>query len=128
MNASHSEAIPGRSVSVAVAAAIRMASGFAALYFSTLPIFLKPLASEFGWGRAQTAAATLAAELGMALGAVLVGRLLDKLGPAKVIAVSISAMAAATATLSLQQGSLVLFGLMSFVIGLLGVATTPLHT
>ncbi|MDO8772147.1 MAG: hypothetical protein Q7K57_26275 [Burkholderiaceae bacterium] len=39
------------------AAAIRMASGFAALYFSTLPIFLKPLASGFGWGRAQTAPA-----------------------------------------------------------------------
>lgn len=126
MNATHSETTPGRSVSVVVAAAIGMAGGFAALYFSTLPIFLKPLASEFGWGRAQTAAATLAAMLGMALGAVLVGRLLDKLGPAKVIAVSIAAMAAATAALSLQQGSLVLFGLMSFAIGLLGVATTPL--
>lgn len=126
MNSSHIETTPGRSASVVVASAIGLGGGFAALYFSTLPIFLKPLASEFGWGRAQTAAATVAAMLGMALGAVLVGRLLDKLGPAKVIAVSIAAMAAATAALSLQQGSLVLFGLMSFAIGLLGVATTPL--
>lgn len=115
-----------RKASVVFAAALGMGGGFAALYFSTLPIFLKPLASEFGWGRAQTAAATVAAMLGMAVGAVLVGRWIDKFGAAKVIAASIVTMAAMTAALSLQQGSLALLGLMSFTVGLLGVATTPL--
>ena len=76
MNSLHIKTTAERSASVVLAAASGLEGAFAALYFSILPIFLKPVASEFGLGRTQTTAVTVAAMLGMAARTVLMGRLL----------------------------------------------------
>ncbi len=118
--------IRARQVLVVIGCALGMGGGFAALYFSTLGIFLKPLAAEFGWGRAQTSAATVLAMLGMAVGAILVGRLIDRVGAKRVLGASIALMASLTAMMSQLQGQVVQVAALSFAIGLVGVATTPL--
>ncbi len=115
-----------RQAVILVGAALGMGGGFAALYFSTLSLFLKPIALEFSWGRGQTAAATVLAMAGMAVGAVLMGRLIDRLGAARVVAVSALGMAALTAALSGLPGNPWAMGGLCFAIGLIGAGTTPL--
>jgi predicted MFS family arabinose efflux permease len=106
-------------------AALGMGCGFAALYFSTLSVFLKPLTQEFGWGRAQISAATGLAMVGMAMGSFLVGRIVDRFGAARVVATSVLLMAALVASLSRLPNRPGLLALLSFAIGLVGVGTAP---
>jgi MFS family permease len=109
-----------------IGAAIGLAGCYATLFFSTLSVFLKPIANEFGWGRAQTAGTTVLSMLGMAVGSVIVGRLIDRFGAAKTIAVSsvlLATLVAVMSQISSQPGAL---AALSFAIGLVGVATTPL--
>jgi predicted MFS family arabinose efflux permease len=115
-----------RQTLVVAGAGLGMGGGFAALYFSTMALFLKPIATEFGWGRAQTSAATMLAMVGMAVGAMVVGRLIDRFGAPRMIALSAIAMSLLTASLSLLPGSPAVMGTLCFLIGLVGVATTPL--
>jgi MFS transporter, OFA family, oxalate/formate antiporter len=108
------------------ATALGLSCGFGALYFSTIPIFLKPLATQFGWGRGGTAAAVVLAMLGQAVGAVVIGRLIDLMGAAFTIALSIIGMAGFILMMSQQSNSLPVLGFASFCIGLIAVATTAL--
>lgn len=114
-----------RQVLMVLGAALGLASGFATTYFSTLSIFLKPVTSEFGWGRAEGSAAGVLSMLGLALGALLVGRLIDRFGPARVVSASVVLMASLTFLLSRISNSPLLFGILSFAIGIAGAATTP---
>jgi MFS family permease len=107
-------------------AAIGLMGSFPALFFGTLSVFLKPIAGEFGWGRAQTAGATVLSNLGIAFGAILVGRLVDRFGAHRVIPWSAALMAVAIAALGLIPNSPLLLAALSFTIGLVGVGTTPL--
>lgn len=115
-----------RQARVLLGAGLGMGGGFAALYFSTLSLFLKPLAQEFGWGRGQASAATALAMAGMAVGAVLVGRLIDRLGAAYVIACSAIGMAVLTGFMSFLTGNAAIAGVLCFFIGLVGAGTTPI--
>jgi MFS family permease len=115
-----------RQLRTVLGAAIGLSGCYATLFFSTLTLFLKPIAAEFGWGRAQTAGATVLSMLGMAVGAVIVGRLIDRFGAAKTISASVILLCFLVATMSRvgsQPGAL---AALSFAIGLVGVATTPL--
>ncbi|WP_454740203.1 MFS transporter [Cupriavidus necator] len=106
-------------------AALGMLVGFSAAYFSTLSLFLKPIAATFGWGRAQTSAISVLAQLGLAMGAPFVGRLIDRFGANRVIPVSVVLFAIGMATLSVIPNSIVFFGGMSFLLGAMAVGTTP---
>ncbi|WP_431258516.1 MFS transporter [Roseateles chitinivorans] len=119
---------PGRGfhARVVAAAALGLVGGFAALHFSTLAIFLKPIAADFGWGRAITSLATVLSMLGMAVGAALVGPLIDRVGTARVIGTSIIGMSVLTCALSWVPNSPVALAALMFCIGMAGVATTPL--
>ena len=123
---SAAQSIRSKQALVVLGCALGMGGGFAALYFSTLGIFLKPLSEEFAWGRAQTSAATVLSMLGMAIGAILVGRLIDRMGAKRVLGGSICLMAGLTAMMSQLQGNVVHVAALSFAIGFVGVATTPL--
>lgn len=114
-----------RQIFIVLGAAIGLGGGFAPVYFATLSIFLKPVAGEFAWGRAETAAAGVLSMLGLALGAVLVGRAIDRFGPARVICSSVALMAGLIALLSQVTNNPWIFAALSFLIGVAGAATTP---
>jgi predicted MFS family arabinose efflux permease len=115
----------GSRIAIVAGAGLGMGGGFAASYFSTLSLFLKPLTAEFGWGRAETAASTALAMVGLAFGSLVVGRLVDRFGALRVIAISAAAMAALIASLATLSGHPLVLALLSFAIGLVGVGTTP---
>lgn len=119
------EAAPLRQVAIVGGAALGLGAGFAPVYFGTLSVFLKPIATELGWGRAETSAAGVLSMLGLSVGAVLVGRLIDRFGPALVISTSVLVMSALMFVLARATSSPWLFGAFSFAIGVAGAATTP---
>ncbi|MES2257405.1 MAG: MFS transporter [Pseudomonadota bacterium] len=114
-----------RKISLVVGAGIGMAGGFASLYFSTLSIFLKPIATMFGWGRGQLSAVALLAMIGSALAAPVVGKLIDRYGAQRVTGMSVVLFAAGLACLSQLPGSIFALSLLSFSLGALATATTP---
>lgn len=106
-------------------AAVGMAGGFAALYFATLSIFLKPMAASFGWGRGQLSAVALLSMVGSALAAPVVGRLIDRYGAQRVVGASALLLAAGLFCLAKLPPSLTLLSILSFAVGALATATTP---
>ncbi|MDQ7747409.1 MFS transporter [Hydrogenophaga pseudoflava] len=110
---------------VVLGAAVGLGSGFAPMYFSTLSVFLKPVAAEFSWGRAETAGAGVLSMLGLAIGSVLVGRCIDRFGPSRIILASVALMALLINLLARVGNDPFLFGGLSFLIGVVGAATTP---
>ena len=107
-------------------AALGLLGSFPALFFSTLSVFLKPISEEYGWGRAQTAGTIVMANLGIAFGALVVGRLIDRFGVRRVIPVSALLMAICMGAMGLLPNHPGRMALVSFAIGLVGVGTTPL--
>lgn len=107
-------------------AAIGMGAGFSTLYFSTLGIFLKPIATTFGWGRAQLSATALIAMLATAIAAPLIGKLIWRFGPFRIIAASILLLSTGLFGMSQLTSSLLALGLLSFFTGFFGAATTPI--
>ena len=114
-----------RSVVVVFAVALGMAAGFAPVYFGTISVFLAPVSAEFGWGRGQASFGSVVSMLGLAVGALGVGRLIDRVGATRVIAVSTVLMGCAIALQSQGGGSFALYMSCSFLIGVAGAATTP---
>jgi MFS family permease len=57
-----------------------IAFGIKGLIFYSTGIFLKPIATEFGWSRSAASSATLAAALALAASAPFVGRIVDRIG------------------------------------------------
>lgn len=113
-----------RKVSLVLGAAIGLAGGFAALYFATLSVFLKPIADTFGWGRGQLSAVALFSMVGSALAAPWIGKLIDRHGAQRVIAVSVLVFAAGLACLSRLPGNFAVLSALSFIVGAFATATT----
>jgi OFA family oxalate/formate antiporter-like MFS transporter len=106
-------------------AAIGLAVGFAPVYYGTLTVFLKPIASEFTWGRAETSLSGVLSMLGVSFGAVLVGRLIDRFGPSRIIPLSVVLMSVLIGMLAGMWNNAWLFTALSFIIGFISVGTTP---
>lgn len=113
-----------RKISLVVGAAIGLSGGFAALFFSTLSIFLKPIAATFGWGRGQLSAVALFSMVGSAVAAPLVGKLVDRYGAQRVIAASVLLLVAGLVCLSGLPGNFAALGALSFALGAFATATT----
>lgn len=112
-------------ISLVAGAMIGMAGGFASLYFSTLTVFLKPIAAMFGWGRGQLSAVALCSMIGAALAAPVVGKLIDRYGAQRVIGTSVVLFAAGLVCLSALPASLLALSVLSFFLGAFATATTP---
>jgi MFS transporter, OFA family, oxalate/formate antiporter len=113
-----------RYVSVVLGVAIGLSCSFTTLFNASLPFFLVPLGTEFGWGRGDTSAAAVMSMLGVTLASPFVGRLFDRFGPEKVIFLAVLLFSAGTFSMSKLSASLYLLGTLCFVIGLVGSATT----
>lgn len=109
-----------------VAAASAAGVFFASLLVYGFSVLLKPLADEFAWSRETTATAYACFALTSALSAPIVGRLLDRHGPARVAIPSMALCGLGIASLSLLGGSRAQLYLLFTAIGLVVTGTTPL--
>lgn len=105
--------------------ALGLGAGFAPVYVGTVALFLKPISETFGWVRAQTSVASVLSMLGLAIGSMVIGRLVDRVGAFRVIAASAVLMAGLIVLLSRSANAPWEFGALSFAIGLAGAGTTP---
>jgi OFA family oxalate/formate antiporter-like MFS transporter len=115
-----------RLAAVVAGGAIGLGAGVGPLFAGTVGVFVHPLSQEFGWGRAETALSFGSAMLGVALASPLAGLLMDRYGVRRVALLSAVLMAACTASLALQAGSVAAWAALALAIGLLGTGTSPL--
>jgi predicted MFS family arabinose efflux permease len=107
-----------------------LAAGFAGVMVSFAPIvpytfslFLDPLHAAFGWKREAMGGAFALAAITVALVSPLIGLLLDRFPPRRIILPGILIFAVALATLSRLTPHIVQFYLTFFVLGLVANAT-----
>src|SRR5215217_8787245 len=86
---------------VAFAASVGVFVSFASVLVYTFGIFLKPLCQEFGWSRQSVSAAFGIAAITVAVCSPVLGRLLDRYGPRRVILPCLTIFGCAFASLAL---------------------------
>ncbi|MFP5238001.1 MAG: MFS transporter [Acidobacteriota bacterium] len=96
---------------------------FAPIVPYTFSLFLDPLHREFGWRREAMGGAFALAAITVALVSPLIGLLLDRFPPRRVILPAILTFAAGLAALSRLNSNIVEFYAIFFVIGLVANAT-----
>jgi len=104
---------------VVLAACLGVMAGFGSLFVYTFSVFVKPLATEFGWGRETISNGFAVAAMTLGLVSPGLGRLIDRVGPRKVILVCMTVYACAVGSLGLLHG-LLQFYATCFVLGLVG--------
>lgn len=109
---------------VVCGAALGLACGFGVMFFSVAGIFLKPIAAEFSWGRADVALLPMLGMAGVAFGAPIMGYIADRVGWRKMIACSIFFFSLALLALSMAPPNRAYLAAVGFAGGMLGAATT----
>lgn len=107
------------------AALIGVACGASPLPFNVLPLVLGPVHTEFGWDFAQAAAGVTIFGLTASFLAPLYGGLADRLGVRAVALWSTFAFAIVFASFYFMPGSLAGWYGFWFVLGLIGIGSTP---
>jgi MFS family permease len=105
---------------VVLAACLGVMAGFGSLFVYTFSVFVKPLASEFGWSREAISSGFAIAALTLGLISPLLGRWIDRFGPRKVILPCMTIYICAFASLALLRGGVTQFYLTCFILGLVG--------
>jgi MFS family permease len=100
--------------------------GYSVLIPYTFGIFLKPLASSFGWHRDSISIAFSCVAITMAVCAPLMGRLLDAISPRRTILPSILLFSVAFASLALLTPNIWQMYAVFVFLGIVGNGTTPL--
>jgi predicted MFS family arabinose efflux permease len=111
---------------VLAAATLGVGVGFSSLPFYTAGLFIGPLRVTFGWTRAQAGSGNLALALGLALGALLVGRLVERFGIRRVALAGLIVEAAVFAFLSRFNGPPLVYAGALFAMAILGAGASPL--
>jgi predicted MFS family arabinose efflux permease len=109
-----------------LAATIGVGVGVSSLPFYTAGLFIASLRQEFGWTRAAASSGNLALSLGIALGVLIVGRLVDRFGARAVIIPSLVLEALAFLVLTHTGRSYPAYVSTLFAMGLLGAGASPL--
>ena len=92
-------------------------------FLASMSVFIKPLASEFGWGRTQVSAAVSVCTLFLAVCSPLVGPMLDRYGPRRVILVATVLFSASVACMALLNGNYVIYLAIAALIGITGAGS-----
>lgn len=116
--AESSPTYPGRRV--VVGSAIGVFVGFGSLLVYTFGIFLKPLAEQFAWSRQSVSLAFGFAAIALAAGSPILGLLLDRYGPRRVILPCLTIYGLAFVSLSLLSPRLWHLYAVFFLLGLIG--------
>src|ERR1700679_3170869 len=90
---------------VAIASSFACMAGFGSIVIYSFGAFIKPLAAEFGWSRQTIATAFACASFSVGLCSPVLGWLLDRYGPRRVILPCIILFALAFGSLSTLHNS-----------------------
>jgi len=111
---------------VVIAAYFGVMVSFGSLLVFTFSIFLKPLSAEFGWSRESISAAFGLAAISVAICSPLLGHLLDRWGPRRLILPCMAVFGTAFASLSLLTPNLFHLYATFVVLGIVGNGTTQM--
>ena len=100
--------------------------GVSSLYFYSLGVFIKPLATAFHWTRGQASLGALVGTAGAAVLSIPAGRLVDRFGPAKVAALSVALLGLAFLALGLFTCDLVSFLALTALLSGVAAGSSPL--
>jgi len=120
----HNLGYPGWRVTAAASACILVS--FASLFVYTFTIFLKPLASEFGWSREAISAGFGIAALAVAASSPLLGSLLDRYPARRIILPCMAVFGCTFASLALLTRHLWHLYAIFLVLGIVGNGTAHL--
>jgi MFS family permease len=95
-------------------------AGFGSLFVYTFSVFVKPLASEFGWSREAISSGFAIAAVTLGLISPLLGRWIDRFGPRRIILPCMTIYVCAFASLALLRARIWQFYLTCFILGLVG--------
>jgi len=105
---------------VVLAACLGVMGGFGSLFVYTFSVFVKPLGVVFGWNRESVSLGFAIAAVTLGLFSPLLGRLLDRLGPRRIILPCVTVFGCGVASLALLRPAIWQFYATCFVIGLVG--------
>lgn len=105
---------------VVLAACLGVMAGFGSLFVYTFAVFVKPLSAQFGWNRESVSLGFAIAAMTVGLSSPLIGRLIDRFGPRRIILPCMSVFGCAIASLALLRSGLWQFYATCFVIGVVG--------
>jgi MFS family permease len=105
---------------VVLAACLGVMAGFGSLFVYTFTVFVKPLGAKFGWNRESVSLGFAIAAMTVGLSSPLIGRLIDRLGPRRIILPCMTVFGCGVASLALLHFGLWQFYLTCFVIGVVG--------
>ena len=111
---------------VAAASAVSSTAGFASILIYTFGAFIKPLSAEFGWSRQIVSTAFACASFTLGLCSPVLGYLLDRFGPRRVILPCVAIFAGAFGSLALLHNSLFQLFATFVIIGAVGNATAQM--
>lgn len=111
---------------VVLMSALAAMAGFASVLIYSFGVLLKPLGAEFGWSRATVSIAFAWASFTLGLSSPVLGLLLDRFGPRRVILPCVAVFGIALGSLALLSGSLIQFYGTFIVIGAVGNATAQM--
>ena len=111
---------------VALASGVGVFVSFASLLVYTFGIFLKPVAEEFSWSREAVSAAFGIAAMAVAVCSPLLGYLLDRFHPRRIILPCLAIFGCAFASLSLLTPHLWHLYLVFAVLGIVGNGTAQM--
>src|ERR1700721_2073429 len=105
---------------VVFAACLGVMAGFGSLFVYTFSVFVKPLATEFGWSREAISSGFAIAAVRLGVCSPPPGRWIDRFGPRRIILACMTIYGCAIASLSLLHSGLWQFYVSCFVLGVVG--------
>ena len=105
---------------VVLAACLGVMAGFGSLFVYTFTVFVKPLGAQFGWSRGAVSLGFGLAAISLGLVSPLLGHLLDRFGPRRIILPCMAVFGCAIASLAFLGSHLWQFYAVCIVLGLVG--------
>jgi MFS family permease len=105
---------------VVLAACFGVMAGFGSLFVYTFAVFVKPLSAQFGWNREAISLGFGLAAMTVGASSPLIGRLIDRYGPRRIILPCMTVFGLAIASLGLLRSGLWQFYATCVVIGIVG--------
>ena len=112
--------------SIALACFVGMTGNTGVILFAATSVLIKPLTQEFGWGRGDISLALTYLTVGIALGVLVTGKLIDRYGARRVVCTAIALSILVILTGPLYVTTLPLFYTMMLLAAVVGAPTNTI--